>query len=75
MSTTTLVPLEKLKVEEPLPSGEATPARNSLDRHDEEKLPEAPDEEDLPPPMTKTRLSLLVLGLCLSMFLVALDFV
>jgi hypothetical protein len=75
MSTTTLVSLGK---ERSLSSGTPTPTRNSLEYiRDEEKLPPAqePEDADNPEPLSRARLILLMLGLCLSMFLVALDFV
>ena len=78
MSSTTLVSLDKaMECEEPLSSGSQTPARNSSEpMPDEEKLsvPEQ-DESDDPEPLSRVRSILLMLGLCLSMFLVALDFV
>jgi len=77
MSTPTLV-TEKLAEDGPLSSTTPTPVRTSLDEpiKDEEKLAveEEPTEED-PPAMSTVRLTLLMLGLSLSMFLVALDFV
>lgn len=79
MSSTTLVNMDKLGGKEtPLSSGTPTPTRNSVDDGlDEEKLPlpQEPEEGDNPPPLSRTRLTLLMIGLCLSMFLVALDFV
>lgn len=78
MSSTTLVSLNKpVEREEPLSSGTPTPARNSFEHvPDEEKVLESePDETDNPEPLSRVRLILLMLGLCLSMFLVALDFV
>jgi hypothetical protein len=78
MSTTTLVNMDKVKDKEtPLSSGTPTPTRNSLDHiPDEEKLSLPQESEgDNPPPLSRTRLALLMIGLCLSMFLVALDFV
>jgi len=63
--------------EEPLSSGTPTPTRNSFEHvPDEEKLSgRQEDEADNPEPLSQIRLILLMLGLCLSMFLVALDFV
>ena len=79
MSSTTLVNMEKVSDKEtPFSLGTPTPTRNSLDHvPDEEKLPlpQEPEEGDNPPPLSSTRLTLLMIGLCLSMFLVALDFV
>lgn len=79
MSSTTLVNMDKLGGKEtPSSSGTPPPTRNSLDGGlDEEKLPlpHEPEEGDNPPPLSRTRLTLLMIGLCLSMFLVALDFV
>ena len=77
MSSTTLVNLDKLSDRDnTLFSGTPTPVRRSLDTiRDEEKLPQEPEGPDDPPQMSKMRLALLMLGLCLSMFLVALDFV
>jgi len=80
MSSTTLVNLEKLNErEEPLSSGTPTPVRNSVEvTRDEEKViddPIEPDNVANPPPLSKVRTGILMLGLCLSMFLVALDFV
>ena len=75
MSTTTLVSLGK---ERPLSSGTLTPTRNSLEHvRDEEKQSheQEPEDADDPEPLSRARLILLMLGLCLSMFLVALDFV
>jgi hypothetical protein len=78
MSTSTLVALDKLPDrEDALSSTTATPARNSLDMKDEEK--QTPEEDHVdgpdPPELSQFRLVILMLGLCLSMFLVALDFV
>jgi len=78
MSSTTLVSLNKpVEREEPLSSGTPTPVRNSFEHvPDEEKLPvHQQDETDNPEPLSRVRLILLMLGLNLSMFLVALDFV
>ena len=76
MSSTTLNNIDNLKLPEregPL-SDAPTPARNSLETaHDAEKLSEP--EQDGPPPLSRTRKSLLIMGLTLSIFLVALDFV
>ena len=78
MSTATLI-TEKLAEEAPegpLSSTTPTPVRTSLDNpiKDEEKLSEEEAADD-PPPLSTARVVLLMLGLCLSMFLVALDFV
>jgi hypothetical protein len=78
MSSTTLVTLDKpIEREEPLSSGTPTPVRNSFEHvPDEEKLSvHEQDEAHDPEPLSKVRLILLMLGLCLSIFLVALDFV
>ena len=79
MSSTTLVNMDKVSDQEtPSSFGTPTPTRNSLEHvPDEEKLrlPQEPEDGDNPPPLSRTRLTLLMLGLCLSMFLVALDFV
>ena len=77
MSSATLVNSEKLSGgDTPSLSSTPTPARHSLDAiRDEEKLPQEPEGEGNPPPLSKIRVVLLMLGLCLSMFLVALDFV
>jgi hypothetical protein len=79
MSTTTLVNLDVSKErEDALPSTTPTTARNSLEViRDEEKLPQEQldDSNDEPEPLSKVRLSLLIMGLTLSIFLVALDFV
>ena len=79
MSSTTLVNMNKVGGKDtPLSSGTPTPTRNSLDDvADEEKLsvPQESEGGDNPPPLSRTRLTLLMIGLCLSMFLVALDFV
>jgi hypothetical protein len=71
-STTTLTNFEK---EEALSSGTPTPARNSIEKvRDEEEQPPSQEPEDVEP-LSRARVVLLMLGLCLSMFLVALDFV
>jgi hypothetical protein len=80
MSTTTLVSLGVPKIGEEGLSPTPTPARNSLESttRDMEKLPheaEEQDSEDEPPQLSTLRMSLLVMGLTLSIFLVALDFV
>ena len=78
MSSTTLANVDEFGGKDmPLSSGTPTPTRNSLDHFsDEEKLPPPQEPEgDNPPPMSRTRLALLMIGLCMSMFLVALDFV
>ena len=78
MSTTTLVSLDATKLhEEGGLSPAPTPSRISLDTaRDMEKLPEEEhDVGDDPPPLSNLRMSLLVMGLTLSIFLVALDFV
>ena len=70
--------LVTLVKEEQLSSGTPTPSCNSLNSiSDEEKqFPEQQLERaDDPEPLSRTRQVLLMLGLCLSMFLVALDFV
>lgn len=75
MSSTTLVTLEK---EDALSSGTPTPTRDSLEHiRDEEKqsLEQQSEDADNPEALSRARLVLLMLGLCLSMFLVALDFV
>ena len=76
MSTATLVPTEK-PTEADLTGGTVTPiisARNSFEAKDLEKLP-AEEQDDSTPEMSKPVLALLVLGLNLRIFLVALDFV
>lgn len=79
MSSTSLADLEKLNEEEQFSSRPPTLGRNSLDiAKDEEKSIDhasQPSVEDNPPPLSTVRLALLMTGLCLSMFLVALDFV
>ena len=77
MSSTTLVNLEKLSDrDDTLFSNTPTPGRRSLDTiRDEEKLPQEPESSDDTPQLSKMRLVLLMLGLTLSIFLVALDFV
>ena len=68
----TLASLEK---ERSISSGTSTPARNSIEKvRDEEKQPPSEEPEDIET-LSQTRVVLLMLGLCLSMFLVALDFV
>jgi len=76
MSTATLVAPTEKPMEADLTGGSVTPvisARNSFETKDLEKLP-AEEQDDGPPPMSKPVLALLVLGLNLSIFLVALDF-
>lgn len=79
MSTTTLVNLDLPKLrEDALSSTAPTPTRNSLETiRDEEKLSQeqANDSDDQPEPLSKVRMSLPIMGLTLSIFLVALDFV
>ena len=78
MSSTTLVSLDKLKErEEPLSSDSQTVSRNSFETPaDEEKLSVREQHESGDPePLSRVRSILLMLGLSLSMFLVALDFV
>jgi hypothetical protein len=77
MSTTTLVNLDIPKDrEDALSSTAPTPHRTSLDTiRDEEKLAPVQDDVNQPEPLSKARLSLLIMGLTLSIFLVALDFV
>jgi len=87
MSTTTLVNLDAPKLHDPYLSFTPTPARNSLDtpaaaaagarEMDPEKLAETHDdsEGEETPQLSTLRMSLLVMGLTLSIFLVALDFV
>jgi uncharacterized membrane protein len=78
MSTTTLVSLGAPKLEEMDLSATPTPNRGSLDlpEKDVEKLAEEQhNEEDDPEPLSTLRTSLLIMGLTLSIFLVALDFV
>lgn len=81
MSTTTLVSLKAAKLHEGSLSSTPTPARGSLDsarQTDPEKLPQEDHHEsdgEEPPPLSTLRMSLLVMGLTLSIFLVALDFV
>jgi hypothetical protein len=78
MSTTTLVSLDVSKErEDALPSTTPTTAHNSFEViRDEEKLPqEFDDSNNVTEPLSKLRLSLLLMGLTLSIFLVALDFV
>lgn len=78
MSTTTLVNLDVSKErEDALPSTTPTTAHNSFEViRDEEKLPqELDDSHNETEPLSKLRLSLLLMGLTLSIFLVALDFV
>jgi hypothetical protein len=78
MSTTTLVNLDVSKEREDAPpSTTPTTAHNSFEViRDEEKLPqESDDSNNVTEPLSKLRLSLLLMGLTLSIFLVALDFV
>jgi hypothetical protein len=77
MSTTTLVNLDIPKDrEDALSSTAPTPRRTSVETiRDEEKLAPVQDDVDQPEPLSKVRLSLLIMGLTLSIFLVALDFV
>jgi hypothetical protein len=77
MSTTTLVNMDIHKDrEDALSSTTPTPLRTSLEViRDEEKLTPLQDDADQPEPLSKARLSLLIMGLTLSIFLVALDFV
>ena len=81
-SSTTLDTLVKaLDDNDTLRDGHYTPSLEkalSIEKNlgDEEKQQNGQsDSAENPPPMSRARLSLLVLGLCLSMFLVALDFV
>jgi hypothetical protein len=78
MSSSSLAVPEKLEDGGKLILSETPTARNSLD-HPEDKEKQAPDtaseEEEDPEPLSRIRLILLMLGLCLAMFLVALDFV
>lgn len=78
MSTTTLVSLDAPKLEGMDVSSTPTPNRGSLDipEKDVEKLHEDQhNEEDDPEQLSTLRTSLLIMGLTLSIFLVALDFV
>jgi len=75
MSTTTLVQEKLVDNEDALSSTAPTPGRNSVELvHNDAKLEEQ-IVADEPEPLSKTTLSLLVMGLTLSIFLVALDFV
>jgi hypothetical protein len=76
MSTTTLVH-EKLGESSDVDFSSApTPRQNSFEMiPDEEKITEREVPTDEPEALSRTRLSLLVMGLTLSIFLVALDFV
>jgi uncharacterized membrane protein len=58
-------------------SSAPTPNRGSLDvlEKDVEKLSDDQNEEDEPEQLSSLRTSLLIMGLTLSIFLVALDFV
>jgi len=78
MSTTTLVSLGAPKLEGMDRSSSPTPNRGSLDvlEKDVEKLSDdQQSEEDEPEQLSSLRTSLLIMGLTLSIFLVALDFV
>lgn len=77
MSTTTLVSLGAPKLEGMDRSSSPTPNRGSLDvlEKDVEKLSDDQNEEDEPEQLSSLRTSLLIMGLTLSIFLVALDFV
>ena len=78
MSTTTLVSLGAPKLEGMDRSSAPTPNRGSLDvlEKDVEKLSDdQQSEEDEPEQLSSLRTSLLIMGLTLSIFLVALDFV
>jgi len=78
MSTTTLVSLGAPKLEGMDRSSTPTSNRGSLDvlERDAEKLSEEHENaEDDPEQLSSLRTSLLIMGLTLSIFLVALDFV
>jgi len=72
----TLTPADNAKIDdrETPTSGASTLIRNSIDDM-EKPQGSVSSEGDNPPEHSTIRLVLLVLGLCLSMFLVALDFV
>ena len=74
MSTATLQeePAEK---DGALSSAASTLERKSLEIENNEKKLEEGSVPDEPEPLSKTRTSLLLMGLTLSIFLVALDFV
>jgi hypothetical protein len=77
MSTLTLVQEKLGDGDGVLSSTAPTPGRNSAEiLNTEDKLEEQNGSDELEPePMSKTRTSLLLMGLTLSIFLVALDFV
>jgi hypothetical protein len=75
MSMTTAVS-EKIEDGGKLTLSETPTARNSIENtaaDAEKQAQDAPNDD--PPPLPRVRLVLLLIGLCLAMFLVALDFV
>ena len=76
MSSTTLANLDIASEKDlPLSSGSLTPVRKSFENVNDQENQLQQDDADNPPPLSTMRLTLLMLGLSLSMFLVALDFV